>query len=281
MSIYNSVFNFTNYSELIFLMRHSLYIALILGIVGGVIGVFIQIRQAAFAVHGIAELSFSGAALALLLNWNVILGSIVGSIVGSILIAILDNNYKAKINKDQSIIGVVMSTGLGLGIIFLSLCKTRSANKFGLLTGQIVAIDNNQLSAMIVMASIVLSILFIIGRPLFFASLDEKVAKVHGVPTKILNFIFMLILGISTAMSVHIVGALLVLSLLITPAVSASQISRSPKEIFFFSVLFSVFSSVGGVLLALGGHIPVSPYITCISFFIFFVCKIINYYKQI
>ncbi len=110
----------------------------VLGIVGGLVGVFVMQRDMAFAVHGISELSFAGAAVALLLGVDVVAGSIVGSLVAAAIIGLLGQRARDR----NSIIGVLMPFGLGLGILFLSLYPGRSANRFGLLTGQIVSVDS-------------------------------------------------------------------------------------------------------------------------------------------
>lgn len=275
--MWNEIFNFTDYSQLLPLMKSSIFAAFVLGAVGGLVGVFVQARNAAFAVHGISELSFSGAAFALLVGMDVIWGSIIGSIIAALLIAVFSWSSKG---KDNAILGIMMPTGLGLGILFLSLYQGRSINKFGLLTGQIVAIEPAKLEAMLLMAVVVVLLLFFIGRPLLFASVDREVAKVRGVPIKVLDLAFMLVLGVATAMCVHIVGALLALALLVTPAVSASYVAKSPVGVFVCSIIIGVVASVGGVLLSLGSRIPVSPYITCLSFVLFLICRCIGYYRD-
>jgi zinc/manganese transport system permease protein len=82
-------------------------------------------------------------------------------------------------------------------------------------------------------------------------------------------------LGLSVALSIQVVGALLVLSLLITPAAAALLVTSSPRLVVGLSVIFALVSAVGGILLALGGRIPISPYVTTISFAIYLVCRII------
>jgi len=108
-----------------------------------------------------------------------------------------------------------------------------------------------------------------------FASVDPDVAAARGVPTRALSLVFMLLLGLAAAVSVQIVGALLVLSLLVTPAAAALRVSSSPLLVPILSVCFAVVATVGGILLALGGSIPISPYVTTISFAIWVVCTLI------
>jgi zinc/manganese transport system permease protein len=270
--LWGTLFNFSNYGELLALVQNSIVAAAVLGIVGGLIGVFVMQRDMAFAVHGISELSFAGAAAALLLGANVVLGSLVGSLIAAAIIGLLG----ARARDRNSIIGVLMPFGLGLGILFLALYPGRSGNKFGLLTGQIISVDIPQLWLLIGISVLVLAVLAIVWRPLAFDSLDPEVAAARGVPSRTLALVFMLLLGLTVAVSVQIIGALLVLALLVTPAAAALRVSSSPVLVPVLSMGFGFVSAVGGILLAIGGSLPISPYITTISFLIYLVCRVIG-----
>lgn len=269
---WSQIFGFANYGELLVLVRNSIIAGAVLGIVGGLIGPFVMTRDLAFAVHGVSELSFAGASAALLFGANVVAGSVVGSLLAAILIGVLG----ARAKERNSIIAVLMPFGLGLGILFLALYKGRSSNKFGLLTGQIVSVDNPQLLWLIVISVVVILGLLVIWRPLSFASVDADVARARGLPVGTLGIAFMILLALATAVSIQIVGALLVLSLLVTPAAAAMRVTASPFLTPLLSVAFAVISVVGGILLALGGGLPISPYVTTISFLIYVACRIVG-----
>ncbi|ONI61863.1 ABC transporter permease [Leifsonia sp. ALI-44-B] len=271
-SLWGRLFNFENYGELLGLVQNSIIAGAVLGIVGGLIGVFVMQRDMAFAVHGISELSFAGASAALLFGANVVAGSLVGSLVAAILIGLLG----AKARDRNSIIGVLMPFGLGLGILFLALYPGRSANKFGLLTGQIISVDDPQLGVLIAISIVVMVALLLMWRPLTFDSLDADVAAARGVPTRVVSLAFMVLLGLTVAVSVQIIGALLVLALLVTPAAAALRVSASPVVVPLLAMTFGFVSAVGGILLAIGGSLPISPYITTISFTIYVVCRLIG-----
>ncbi|MDT3316321.1 metal ABC transporter permease [Microbacterium sp. KSW4-11] len=260
------------YGEILALVQNSVWAGSILGLVGGLIGVFVLQRDMAFAVHGISELSFAGAAAALLIGADVVTGSIVGSMVAAALIGWLG----ARARDRNSIIGVLMPFGLGLGILFLALYDGRSANRFSLLTGQIVSVQSDQLTWLIVISAVVLVALLLIWRPLRFDSLDPQSAAARGVPTGLISLAFMLLLGLAVAVAVHIIGALLVLALLVTPAAAAARIAHGPVAVPLLAALFGVVSAVGGILLAVAGTLPVSPYITTISFVIYLVCRVVG-----
>ena len=271
------LFDFSDYAELIPLVQNSLIAGALLGLMGGLVGVFVMTRDMSFAVHGISELSFAGGAIALLIGVNVVLGAAVGSIMAAVIIGVLG----AKAKDRNSIIAVLMPFGLGIGILALALYEGRAANKFGLLTGQIVAVDDPQLVWLIGISVIVVVSLLFIWRPLNFASLDVDVAEARGVPTRALSIVFMLILGLAVAAAVQIVGALLVMTLLVTPAAAALRVTSSPLLAPILSVLFATTAVVGGILLALGGGLPISPYVTTISFVIYLVCRLTAYSKRV
>ena len=266
------LFDFSDYEQLIPLVQNSLIAGLLLGIMGGLIGVFVMTRDMSFAVHGISELSFAGAAIALLIGFNVALGATLGSIVAAIIIASMGTRAKDR----NSIIAVLMPFGLGIGILALALYEGRAANKFGLLTGQIIAVDDPQVIWLIATSLVVVIALLVVWRPLSFASLDSEVAEARGVPTKALGITFMLLLALAVAASVQIVGALLVMTLLVTPAAAALRLTSSPLLVPILSMVFAVVAVVGGILLALGGGLPISPYVTTLSFAIYLVARVIE-----
>ena len=273
---WGQIFNFADYGQLLALVHNSIIAGAVLGVVGGLVGRFVMMRDLPFAVHSISELSFAGASGALLFGANVVFGSLVGSILAALVIGALGSRARDR----NSIIGVLMPFGLGLGVLFLALYKGRAANKFGLLTGQIVAVDTPQLSWLVATSAVVVVGLLLIWRPLTFASTDPELAAARGVPVGGLSTLFMLLLGLSVAMSVQIVGALLVLSIVCTPAAAAMRVTASPALVTLLSVVFAVGSVVGGILLSLGSTIPISPYVTTISFAIYIVCRVAGGVRQ-
>lgn len=275
-ALWAQLFSFQDFGELVALVRNSILAGAVLGVVGGLIGPFVITRNLPFAVHGVSELSFAGAAAALLLGVNVVTGSLVGSVLAALLIGLLG----ARARERNSIIAVLMPAGLGLGILFLALYRGRSANKFGLLTGQIVSVDDPQLGALLVISAIVVVALVVMWRPLTFASVDPDVAAAAGVPVRTLGLVFMLVLGLAVAVSIQIVGALLVLSLLVTPAAAALRLTVHPVLVPVLSTVFAVTSVVGGILLALGGGLPISPYVTSLSFLIWLACRLISWRRD-
>lgn len=263
-----TIINFTDFADLLPLVTSSLIAGAVLGVLAGLIGPMIHARDLAFAVHGTSELSFAGASVALFLGVGVTAGAVAGSLVAAVILGVLGVRAKDR----NASIGIMLPFGMGIGVLFLSLYKGRSSNKFGLLTGQIVAVDTTQLTTLCLVAALVALILAAVWRPLFFASADPEVARARGVPMRFLSILFMVLLGLTTAMAIQLVGALLVLSLLITPTAAAARVTARPSALSALSVVFAVTAAVGGIMLSLGPGLPVSPYVTTISFLIYLIC---------
>lgn len=253
-------------------VQQALLAAAVLGLLAGALGPLIVSRQMSFAVHGTSELSLTGASAALLAGISVGTGAILGSVLAAVLFGLLG----ARARERDSVIGAVMSFGLGLSVLFLWLYPGRASNKFSLLVGQIVGVDNSAVLLLVYLAAAVLVVLAVIYRPLLFASSDPDVAAARGVPVRALSIVFAVLIGVAAALGVQIVGALLVLSLLITPAAAAARVTASPVKATVLSIVFAEVAVLGGIVLSLAPGVPVSSFVTAISFAIYLVCRVVG-----
>lgn len=253
-------------------VQQAVLAAALLGLLSGVIGPLIISRQMSFAVHGTSELSLTGAAAALLAGIGVGVGAIAGSVVAAVLFGLLGTRARER----DSVIAVVLSFGLGLSVLFLWLGPDRAGSKFSLLTGQVVSVGNGGLGLLGACTVGVLAVLAIVYRPLLFASSDPEVAIARGVPVRALSIVFAVLLGITAAFGVQIVGALLVLALLITPAAAAAQLTADPVRATVLAVVFAEIAAVGGILLSLAPGVPVSTFVTTLSFLIYVICRVVG-----
>lgn len=272
--VISKMFDFTTTADLLSysFVQQAVFAAALLGLLAGVIGPLIISRQMSFAVHGTSELSLTGAAAALLAGIGVGLGAIVGSVVAAVLFGLLGT----KARERDSVIAVVLSFGLGLSVLFLWLGPERAGSKFSLLTGQVVSVGYNGLALLLTCTVLVLAVLAMVYRPLLFASSDPEVALARGVPVRALSVVFAVMLGITAAFGVQIVGALLVLALLITPAAAAAQLTANPVRATVLAVVFAETAAVGGILLSLAPGVPVSTFVTTISFLIYLICRLVG-----
>jgi zinc/manganese transport system permease protein len=270
----DKLFSFDRFGELLAVdfVQSALIACAVLGLVAGALAPLIVSRGMAFAVHGTAELSFTGGAAALLAGVGVQYGAVAGAVVAAVVFGVLGLRQRER----DSVIGVVLAFGLGLGVLMLALYPGRASNKFGLLTGSIVAVDTTNLAVLGVVAVLVIGGLAVLYRPLLFASTDPDVALARGVPVRMLTLVFAVMIGLTTALVVPIVGAILVLTVMITPGAAAARVTANPVVATVLAVLFAETALLGGILLSLAPGLPISGYVAAIAFLIYVGCRLVG-----
>jgi len=253
--------------------QHALIAAGLVAITSGLIGPFVVTRGAAFAVHGTAELAFTGAAAGLLVANNPIAGALIGSLVVAAAIGTLGGRARER----DSVIGVVLAFGLGLGVLLLSHYHGFATEATNILFGQIFGVSSGQVVLLVGIALVVLAAMAVLYRPLLFASVDPDVADARGVPTRLVGVLFLFVLAITVTEAAQIVGTLLVLSLAITPAAAAQRLSSRPAVVTALSITFAVIAADGGLLASLESNtVKASVFVTFISFGIYLLVRLIN-----
>jgi zinc/manganese transport system permease protein len=243
--------------------QHALIAGTLIGIIAGLIGPFVVTRNMAFAVHGAAELSFTGAAAGLVVAGDPVAGALVGSLVVATAIGLLGVRDRER----DSAIGVILAFGLGLGVYLLGLYRGFATEATNILFGQIFGIGDGQLWLLLGVAIAVLVTMAVLYRPLLFASVDHEVAEARGVRTRLVGVLFLYVLALTVTEAAQIVGTLLVLSLAITPAAAAQRLTSRPGLVTALSVGFACLASDGGLLASLqSGTVKASVFVTAISF---------------
>jgi zinc/manganese transport system permease protein len=250
-------------------VQSALLACAVLGLVAGALAPLIVSRGMAFAVHGTAELAFTGGAAALLAGVSVSLGAVAGAVVAGLVFGVLGLRQRER----DSVIGVVLAFGLGLGVLLLALYSGRASNKFGLLTGSIVSVDSTNLAVLAVVAALVLGTLAVLYRPLLFASTDPDVALARGVPVRLLSLVFAVLIALTTALAVPIVGAIMVLAVMIAPGAAAARVTANPVLATVLAVAFAELALLGGTVLSLAPGLPVSGYVATIAFLCYVGCR--------
>jgi zinc/manganese transport system permease protein len=256
------------------LAQHFVHTALLAGavvaIASGVIGTFVVTRGASFAVHAISELGFTGAAGALVLGIDPVIGMLGGSLAVGFVLGILSLRGRER----DSAIGAVLAFGLGVGVLFLSLYHGYATEATNLLFGSIVGVSDNQLRTLAVVGAIVVVGVAALYRPLLFSSVDAEVAAARGVPLRALSVAVFLLLALTTAEAIQVVGVLLVLTLVITPAAAAQRLTVRPGLAMLLSVVIALVATEGGILLSLEKSWPTSFFISAISFAVYLTARI-------
>ena len=261
------------------LAQHFVHTALwagaVVAIVSGAIGVFVVTRGMSFAVHAISELGFTGAAGALALGIDPVLGMFGGSLLVGVVLGFLSLRGRER----DSAIGSVLTFGLGVGVLLLSLYHGYATEATNLLFGSIVGVSDTQLRNLVIVGAVVLAGLAMLYRPLLFSSVDPEIAAARGVPLRALSVAIFLLLALTTAEAIQVVGVLLVLTLVITPAAAAQRLTGRPALALILSIAIALVSTEGGILLSLEKSWPTSFFISAISFGAYLGARIFDLWR--
>ncbi len=249
-------------------VHNALLAGAVVGLVSGAIGFFVVTRGASFAVHAMSELGFTGAAGALWLGLSPVVGLVGGSLVTGLALGLLSLRGRER----DSAIGSVLAFGLGVGVLFLSLYQGYATEATNLLFGSVVAVSRSQLAGLAVVSLLVMVGIAASYRPLLFSSVDPEVAEARGVPLRALSVITYLLLALTTAEAVQVVGVLLVLTLVITPAAAAQRLAVNPATSIVLAMLIAVAATEGGILISLEWG-PSSFWIAALSFAVYLAAR--------
>ncbi len=235
-------------------IQYAFIAGTIVAVITAIVGYFVVLRAQAFAAESLTEVGFAGATGGALFGVGSLLGTFIFTILAASGIGILGKRIRG---RDVEI-GMILSFAMGLGVLFLKLYTTNATETVGILFGSILSVTTFDVIISLVSGIITLIVLLIIFRPLLFVSIDPDVAEARGVPVRFLSVLFMILVGITVAEAILVVGVLLVFSLLFAPAATAQHFSNKPFGTILLSIVLGLFFTWGGLFFALFFHLPVS-----------------------
>jgi len=251
----------------------------IVAIVAALVGYFVVLRAQAFAGEALTDIGFAGATAAALLGISSLLGMIGLTLLSALGMGALGDRIRG---RDVEI-GMVLSFALGLGVLFLSIYAQSSALHanagINILFGSVLSITRTDVYLALGCSILVLIALGILFRPLLFASIDPTVAEARGIPVRLLSTLFLLLVAVTVAESVLVVGVLLVTALLIAPAAAAVNVTHRPRTTLILAVLLSLGITWGGLILAFIGtirHLPAGFYIATLATLCYLVSVVVG-----
>lgn len=250
-------------------LQNAFFSGLIIGIIAPLLGVFIVVRRLSLIADALSHVTLAGIAGSLYVSQSVpalallnpIYLGIVASVSGSILIERLRSLYK---HYEELAIPIIMSGGIGLSAIFISMAQGFNQDLMSYLFGSVSAVSRQDLYVVIGIAVIVIVFLFLMFKELFLLSFDDEFAKASGIPAKWVHLAFMIVTALVIAASMRIVGILLVSSLMTLPVAAAMRVAKGFKQAIMYAIVFGELSVIIGLVsafylnLAPGGTIVVT-----------------------
>ncbi len=254
-------------------IQNALLAGSIVAVIAAIMGYFLIARGLTFAGHALPNIGFAGAAGAVLLGLDPVIGLFAFTIGAGIGIGLLG---KESSERDTSI-GVIMTFALGLGLLFLTLYSGYAELVYTILFGQIIGISQQDVLITAIASVITLLLMGLIFRPLLFSSFDPELAEARGIPVRLLSITFLILLAITISLAVQVIGALLVFVLLVGPAATATRIAKSPFRALALAIVLGVsYTCLGIYLAAENGAWPASFFIATISFGIYLPVRLLS-----
>jgi zinc transport system permease protein len=236
-------------------LQNAFLTGIIIGIIAPLIGVFVVVRRLSLIADALSHVTLAGIAASLLLEkrflpvgtLNPIYMGMFFSVAGSLLIEKLRSVYK---HYEELAIPIIMSGGVGLSVLFISLADGFNTDLFSYLFGSVSAVTRLDLWTILIISIFVIAIVIMLYKELFIISFDEEHAKASGLPVKGLHLLFIIMVALVIASSMRIVGVLLVSSLMTLPVAAAIRIANGFKQTIIYSIIFGETSVLGGLIIS-------------------------------
>jgi zinc/manganese transport system permease protein len=247
-------------------MQRAIAGGILMGLLGGLLGSFVTLRQLSFFSHAVGHAALVGIVMGTLLQLNPNLTLLPFTLIFGLAVLYLID--KTDLTSDN-ILSIVLSGALAIGVILSSLIKSYRGNLMGVLFGDILAIDNNDL--ILILLLLVGSSVFLLStlRSQILLTLNPAVAKVQGVPVQLYRYLFVVLLSLAVAVSIKAVGILLVNAFLVIPASSAKLLSQQFTRFLWLSVILGALSSIAGMTVSGFFNFASGPSIVLVQFLLF------------
>ncbi|GGN61776.1 metal ABC transporter permease [Oceanobacillus indicireducens] len=248
--------DFLNYEFL----RYTFITGLLIGIIAPLLGTFIVVRRLSLIADALSHVTLAGIAFGLmiekllLITFPPLYSGMAFSVIGSIFIEKLRTVYKT---YQELAIPIILSAGVGLSVIFISLANGFNTDLFGYLFGSVSAVSQSDFLLIFIIFIIVVLIVTFFYKELLTLSFDEEHATISGIHTKHIHLLFIVLTALVIAASMRIVGVLLVSALMTLPVAAAMRIAKGFKQMLFLSILFGEISVIIGIIS--GYYLSIPP----------------------
>lgn len=250
-------------------LQNAFITGIIIGVLAPLLGVFVVVRRQSLIADALSHVTLAGIAFSLFLekqffhivgSLNPLFMGMTFSVIGSLFIERLRNVYK---HYQDLAIPIILSGGIGVTVIFISLADGFNTDLFSYLFGSVSAVSRTDMWTIAALAVVVLATITFLYKELFLLSFDEEHAKASGIPARFIHFVFIIIVALVIAASMRIVGVLLVSALMTLPVAAGMRLANGFKQLIAYSVIFGEIAVIGGLVssfyldLAPGGTIVV------------------------
>jgi zinc/manganese transport system permease protein len=257
-------------------MQNALIVGTLVAVLAGAVGYFVVLRGQSFAAHMLSQVGFPGAAAAVLFHLPAVFGLAAFCTFGALGVGALGRRVDAGQRFESAVVGSILAFSLGLGLLFFRLYAGSAQAVYSFLFGTILGISDRDVVATLVTSVVCLASMGVIARPLVFASVDPDVAEARGVRVQAISIVFLLLVALAVAVTVQIVGTLLIFALLVAPGACALALTARPARGLALTIAFSLLFTWLGLAIAYFTIYPVGFFITTLAFAAYVVIRVVT-----
>ena len=252
-------------------MLRALFVSSMIGIICPVLGSYVVIRGMGFMGDAMAHSVLPGIVIALFVGVSPFLGSVPMAILVAVTVGYL---IRSKAVTEDTAFGVLFAGLFSIGLVIISVAGGLAVSVEDILLGQILGVSNSDILISFILTMVVMISLIAFHRQLIFSGFDPVGSVVAGLNVGALNYMFLILLGIAIVVTLHVVGVVLVVGLLVTPSAAAQLVIRRFTKAMMLAISFGLISAVTGLYISYYFDLPSGPVITLVSFVIFLFCVI-------
>ena len=254
-------------------MQRAFIAGMFIAVLASISGTFIVLKRYSMMSETLAHSALVGVAVGLVAGFNPLWMAVIVAILSAWLIEYLRSSFAL---YSDSILAILLSGSLAIAIIIVSLGGAFNNSLFSYLFGSVLSVSDEDVITIVIFGSLSLTLLLAFSRELYFIAYDEEVAKVSGIKVKFLNFLLVTVVAIIIALSIRVVGTLLIGALMVIPTVSALQYRVGFLSTVLLSLFFALFSVGIGMTLSFYFSLPSGATIVLCVLLIFIISLIVN-----
>ncbi len=254
-------------------MQRAFVTGLFIAVLASISGNFVVLRRYSLMSETLAHSALVGVAVGLVAGYNPLWVAVIVAIGAAWLIEYLRSAFSL---YSDAILAIILSGSLAIAVIIVSLGGAFNNSLFSYLFGSILSVTNEDVVTIVIVGSLSLVFLLLFSKELYFIAYDEEVAKTSGIKVKFLNFLLVTVVAIIIALSIRVVGSLLIGALMVIPTVAALQYRVGFRNTMLISLFFALFSVIFGMSLSYYYSLPSGATIVLSIIVIFIISLIIN-----
>ncbi len=230
-----------------YFMQRALMAGAIVGILCPLIGIFLVLRRMSLIGDSLSHVALSGVAAGIVSGIYPLTTALAFSVLAALGIEALRKRYT---EYAELALAIILSAGIGIAVVLISWAKSINIDLFGYLFGNILTVRPTDMWLISVLGIFIIGFVRLLYKELFFIAFDEEGAGIAGIPVRGINLFFIVFIAMTITLSMRIVGALLVSSLMVIPVAASLQIAKSFKQAVVLSVIFAEISVILGIIVS-------------------------------